>query len=110
MKPSDREAYRRGYAAIDWRPLPPPERKPEPAPARAADLACPRLALDGMPATEHIDGKFYDSKSAFRAVTKAHGCIEVGNDPARLRPAPPPKPDRRAIKAAIQKAYSEVLA
>lgn len=36
---------------------------------------------DSMPPTEHmIDGRIYESKSAFRAVTKAHGCIEVGNE------------------------------
>lgn len=36
---------------------------------------------DEMPATEHpIDGRVYESKSAFRRVTRANGCIEVGND------------------------------
>lgn len=35
---------------------------------------------DSMPATKHpIDGKYYESKSAFRRVTKASGCVEVGN-------------------------------
>ncbi len=27
-----------------------------------------------------ITGKLMDSKSQFRAVTRAHGCVEVGND------------------------------
>jgi hypothetical protein len=26
------------------------------------------------------DGKYYTSKSKFRQATKAHGCIEVGNE------------------------------
>src|SRR5690349_20907797 len=30
------------------------------------------------------DGKYYDSKSKFRQVTKAHGCIEVGNETKTL--------------------------
>lgn len=41
----------------------------------------PYVRGDSMRALEHpCDGKFYDSKSAFRAVTKAHGCVELGND------------------------------
>lgn len=28
-------------------------------------------------------GKLMDSKSQFRAVTRAHGCVEVGNDAQR---------------------------
>lgn len=41
---------------------------------------CPRVITDTMPLTEHIDGRQYDSKSEFRKVTKANGCIEVGNE------------------------------
>jgi hypothetical protein len=34
---------------------------------------------DTMPPTRHqVDGKIYDSKSAYRRVTKAAGCEEVG--------------------------------
>ena len=36
---------------------------------------------DTMPLTEHhADGQYYDSKSEYRRVTRAHGCIEAGND------------------------------
>lgn len=36
---------------------------------------------DSMEAAAHpCDGKVYDSKSAFRKVTKAHGREEMGND------------------------------
>lgn len=75
-----------------------------------ADFPCPRVVTDTMPPIEHVDGKFYDSKSAFRATTKANGMIEVGNDPARLRPGDKPKRDDRKIDAAIHKAIAEVTA
>ncbi len=39
---------------------------------------------DSMPAMRHPStGKLMDSKSQFRAVTRAHGCVEVGNDQQR---------------------------
>ena len=35
--------------------------------------------IDEMPPTKHpIDGHYYTSKTKFRAITKAHGCEEVG--------------------------------
>lgn len=77
------------------------------APPKRGAFPCPRVITDTMDPTEHIDGKFYDSKSKFREVTKAHGCIEVGNDPARLRPIQKPKPDIKARKEAVQKAIAQ---
>jgi hypothetical protein len=67
---------------------------------RAAPLSVdPRMHVisDVMPATRHpITGKLMDSKSEFRKITRAHGCIEVGNDkwPER-KPieSPPVRPD-----------------
>jgi hypothetical protein len=41
-----------------------------------------------MPDTEQVDGRFYSSKSQFRAVGKALGLTEVGNEK--------PKPKQRA--------------
>lgn len=44
--------------------------------------ARPRVHLitDAMPDTWHpVDGKHYDSKSAFRKVTKASGRVEIGD-------------------------------
>jgi len=36
---------------------------------------------DEMPATRHpIDGHYYTSKTKFRAVTRANGCEEIGNE------------------------------
>lgn len=60
-----------------------------------------------MDLTEHIDGRYYDSKSQFRAVTKAHGCIEVGNDPARLNPISRPKADPKARRDAVRRAVAQ---
>ena len=54
-----------------------------------------------MDATEQVDGKFYTSKSQFRAVGRSLGLIEIGNEK--------PKPlvrstDQRAVKDARRKA------
>ena len=82
---------------------------PEPDPVARSHLACPRVIGDGMDPTEHVDGKFYESKSAYRAVTKAHGYIEVGNDPARLRTPPKPKGDPVKRRQAVEKAIARTL-
>ena len=49
------------------------------APARS-DLPVPFVISDEMSATEQVDGKFYTSKAAFRAVGRAYGLTEVGNE------------------------------
>ena len=54
-----------------------------------------------MPPTEQVDGRFYESKSAFRAVGRSLGLIEIDNEK--------PKPlvrstDQRAVKEARRKA------
>ncbi len=54
-----------------------------------------------MDATEQVDGRFYTSKSQFRAVGRSLGLIEIGNEK--------PKPlvrstDQRAVKDARRKA------
>ncbi len=44
----------------------------------------PSVISDIMPAMRHpITQKVMDSKSGFRAVTRAHGCVEVGNEVQR---------------------------
>ncbi len=48
--------------------------------APVSDLPCPQIISDHMPPTEQVDGKFYESKSAFRAVGRANGLIEIGNE------------------------------
>ncbi|MBB3772030.1 hypothetical protein FHS55_002639 [Angulomicrobium tetraedrale] len=77
-------------------------------PARSTAVPAPMVISDTMDPTEHIDGKRYTSKSAFRRVTKQHGCIEVGDDPARLRPIRKPKPDSKAIAEAVARAQHMV--
>ncbi len=55
------------------------------------DIAPPRhsgpvrgVISDTMGPLRHpITGKLMDSKSRFRAETRAHGCVEVGNDQQR---------------------------
>jgi hypothetical protein len=80
---------------------------PAPAFHNRSSLAAPTVIADEMPATRHMaDGNVYTSKRKFRTVTRAHGCIEVGNDPAMFRRKPRPKPDRHAIKAAVARAFS----
>ena len=48
-------------------------------PARS-DLPLPFVISDEMPPVEQVDGRFYTSKAAFRAVGRAHGLTEVGNE------------------------------
>ena len=57
--------------------------------------AFPAIIRDQMDATWHpATGEMVESKSQFRAITKARGYEEVGNDTAPLfeRPAPAPDP------------------
>lgn len=68
----------------------------------------PFVISDSMTSTKHMcDGKFYDSKAKFREVTKAHGCIEVGNDTSHMKPRRPVPLSREKrvhdIKQAIEK-------
>jgi hypothetical protein len=76
-------------------------------PVARADMPCPMLISDSMNAAEHVDGKFYTSKSEYRRVTKANGLIEVGNDTSRFK-----KPGRanndKAIEQSIDRAIARV--
>lgn len=68
--------------------------------ARSA-LAYPHVISDIMPETEQVDGKFYTSKSAFRAVGRRLGLTEVGNEKfkPRVKPADRPEADRARVDA-----------
>lgn len=46
----------------------------------------PYVISDTMPPTEQVDGKFYTSKRAFRAVGRAHGLTEVGTEKFKPKP------------------------
>jgi hypothetical protein len=78
-----------------------------PAPARS-DLPRPYIISDEMPLTEQVDGRFYSSKAKFRAVGRALGLTEVGNE--KFKPKRRATDDRavktkrrQAIKVAIEK-------
>jgi len=45
-----------------------------------SDLPMPMVISDTMEPTEQVDGKFYTSKRAFRAVGRANGLVEVGTE------------------------------
>lgn len=77
------------------------------APARSS-LAFPMIVSDYMLEAEHVDGKFYTSKRAFRQVTRERGYIEVGTE--KLPAATPPKPDRKAIRASLERAKARLNA
>jgi len=73
-----------------------------------SSLPAPMLISDTMEPVQHpCTGEYFASKRAFRAVTKAHGCVEVGNDPARLKPKPKPQPNRKAIRQSVEKAFAQ---
>jgi hypothetical protein len=57
------------------------------------------------PAQHPCTGEVLESKSAFRAVTRAHGCVEMGND----APIAPPayQVDRKELRADIANALQQ---
>ena len=77
------------------------------ASARSA-LPVPYIISDTMEPTEQVDGRYYTSKSQFRAVGKSLGLIEVGNEKLQPRQRATDQPAtrhgrRRVIKDAIDK-------
>ncbi len=79
--------------------------KPSIAPARSA-LPCPNIISDNIAPLEHVDGRFYTSKSQFRAVSKAHDLIEVGTE--KLKPKVR-STDTKEVKAERRKALRTAL-
>ena len=74
----------------------------EVTPPARSDLPLPYVISDAMPPTEQVDGKFYESKAAFRAVGRALGLTEVGNEK--------PKPKVRATsQREVQTARRQAL-
>jgi hypothetical protein len=65
---------------------------------------------DIMEPTKHMaDGQYYTSKSAFRKVTRAYGCLEVGNEtPTLMKPREPVKLDRRKRADDIRRAIYDL--
>ena len=80
---------------------------PVAAKGQSDSLPIPYFISDTCEPTLHpIDQKHYTSKRTFEKITRDAGYETVGNDPARLRPAPKPKADRAAIKQSVEKAIS----
>lgn len=98
--------YSENFMAIDFsREIPRPAKQFERPGPKRSDLPCPRLTSDVMePVQSQVDGQMYDSKSAIRQHYRESGVIEVGNDPARLKPFQKPKVDRAGVKASVEKA------
>jgi hypothetical protein len=70
-------------------------------------IPVPYFISDTMEPTLHpLDQRHYTSKSTFERITREGGYETVGDDPARLRPAPKPKADKQAIKNSVQKAVA----
>jgi len=76
-------------------------------PAARSDLPLPYVISDEMPPTEQVDGRFYTSKSRFRAVGRALGLTEVGTEKFKPKKRSTDLPDvkaarRQAIRKAVQ--------
>lgn len=71
-------------------------------PVARSHLPLPYVISDAMPATEQVDGRYYESKAAFRAAGKALGLIEVGNE------KPQPKTRSSADPAFRRKRQSDI--
>jgi hypothetical protein len=55
------------------------------------------------------DGRYYTSKAEFRKVTKAHGCVEVGNETAALmKPRKPVGLSREQRRNDIRRAIRQL--
>ena len=78
---------------------------------RAAPLNVTSSAVyvisDTMQPLKHMGtGRMLDSKSQFRADTRASGCVEVGTDPAAMRERPKPVPQGAHMD--VKRAFEEL--
>jgi hypothetical protein len=84
--------------------------RPKLKPARS-DLPLPYVISDIMPPTEQVDGVFYTSKRAFRAVGRALGLTEVGNEKFKPKTRTTDDPQfKRKRRETIGKTISEFRA
>jgi len=88
-------------------------KRPYLKPARSK-LPRPYVVSDTIEPTEQVDGKFYTSKRQFRAVGKALGLTEVGNETFHVKQKERASSTRvekekrvRAVKTAIEKLRSK---
>ena len=76
-------------------------------PARS-DLPRPYVISDTMEPTEQVDGRFYTSKAAFRAVGKSLGLVEIGTEKQKPRQRASARREekegrRKSLKLALEK-------
>jgi hypothetical protein len=82
-------------------------KRPLPKAARS-DLPLPYVISDIMDPVEQVDGRFYTSKRAFRAVGKANGLIEVGTSKLEPKRRATDSPEhKRKIRDTLGKVVSE---
>jgi hypothetical protein len=73
-----------------------------------SDLPLPYVISDIMDPVEQVDGRFYTSKRAFRAVGKANGLIEVGTSKLEPKRRATDSPEhKRKIRDTLGKVVSE---
>jgi hypothetical protein len=78
-------------------------------PVARSDLPLPYVISDTMPPTEQVDGNFYESKAAFRAVGRALGLTEVGNEkPKQTVRSTSKRETKEARRQALRKAVQRV--
>lgn len=66
----------------------------------------PTVIQDTIEDTKHpIDRKIYNSKSAYEAVTRRHGCVEIGPDGCKAMVENWKGPGDVNVKGAIEKAF-----
>lgn len=75
-----------------------------------SDLPAPAIITDSLPGGvnglyHHAARKKIDSKQQYRAATKRHGCIEMGND--RQGPRQDVAWDERSVQSSINDALRE---
>lgn len=72
----------------------------------------PQVISDEMAATRNMaDGNYYTSKKKFRDTTRAHGCIEVGNETATmLKPRTPVPLSRDQRRQTIKNSIDQLRA
>jgi hypothetical protein len=85
-------------------------KREQPQPPRS-DLPLPYVISDTMPETEQVDGRFYTSKRAFRAVGRQLGLTEVGDQKMGPKVRSTDLPETKATRRqAIRKAAERVRA
>ena len=77
-------------------------------PVARSSLPMPNVISDEMPPVEQVDGRFYTSKRQYRAVGRAHGLIEVGNEKTKPKTRETSRREvkearRRTLRTAIEK-------